>query len=380
MAKPRGKKGIPKNSFATAGIEHLSLRNRDIAELLARQGEQAEGHLRRACYRAAHAAFMWPVEAALLVEQNESLTSLEGVGPFLAKKITAWIGDPPPKPLLPPEERRNFLTLAEARRILHDHPEWRENLRGDLQMHTRWSDGSASVMDMARAGVERRYSYIGITDHTKGLKIAGGIDENELEQQAVEIAEVNATLNREGIQFTVLRSTEMNLSPNGEGDMDPAALARLDIVLGSFHSQLRKTTDQTDRYLAAIRNPNIHILGHPRGRVYNFRAGLKADWARVFAEAARLDKAVEVDAYSDRQDLDVELLQIAKTEGVRISFGSDAHHPWQLEFLDLALASALLAGIPAQRILNFMPVEKLMEWVESHRKSISRLATTTPLR
>jgi DNA polymerase (family 10) len=150
--------------------------------------------------------------------------------------------------------------------------------------------------------------------------------------------------------------------------MDIAALARLDLVLGSFHSQLRKTEDQTARYLAALENPSIQILGHPRGRVYNYRVGLKADWRRVFARAAELDKAVEIDAYSDRQDIDVELLKLAKEEGVRISFGSDAHHPWQLIFLDLALAATALVGYPEDRILNFMPIAELLEWVEVVRQ------------
>src|SRR6266480_4650806 len=100
----------------------------------------------------------------------------------------------------------------------------------------------------------------------------------------------------------------MNLNPRGEGDMDPIALRGLDLVLGSFHSVLRTRDDQTERYLRALGNPNIQILGHPRGRIYNYRLGLKADWERVFTEAARLDKAVEIDAYPDRQDIDISLL------------------------------------------------------------------------
>src|SRR5438270_13820593 len=107
----------------------------------------------------------------------------------------------------------------------------------------------------------------------------------------------------------------MNLNPLGEGDMEPATLRSLDLVLGSFHSALRRKEDQTERYLAALRNPSIHILGHPRGRIYNFRLGLSADWARVFALAAQLDKAVEIDCYPDRQDLSIELLAIARKEG-----------------------------------------------------------------
>ena len=124
--------------------------------------------------------------------------------------------------------------------------------------------------------------------------------------------------------------------------------------------------DETAR-LAALRNPHVHILGHPRGRIYNFRLGLKADWPRVFAEAARLDKALETDCYPDRQDLNVALLKIAREHGTRISLGTDAHHPWQLDFIELGLAAALRAKIPADRIVNFMPVVELKAWANSVR-------------
>jgi histidinol phosphatase-like PHP family hydrolase len=159
----------------------------------------------------------------------------------------------------------------------------------------------------------------------------------------------------------------MNLNPRGEGDMSPDSLESLDIVLGSFHSALRKTEDQTERYLAALRNPHVHILGHPRGRIYNFRVGLKADWPRVFAEAARLDKALEIDCYPDRQDLNVKLLKLARAHGMHISLGTDAHHGWQLEFIDLGLAASLRAKIPPDRILNFMPILELKAWAQSVR-------------
>jgi DNA polymerase (family 10) len=164
----------------------------------------------------------------------------------------------------------------------------------------------------------------------------------------------------------------MNLNPVGEGDMDPTALRSLDLVLGSFHSALRRKEDQTDRYLAAIRNPDIQILGHPRGRIYNYRSGLRADWETVFQEATRLDKAVEIDAYPDRQDLNLSLLKIAKRCGTRISMGTDAHHPWQFEFIDLALVAALTAKIPPERIVNFMPLTELCAWVENVRRAEAR--------
>jgi histidinol phosphatase-like PHP family hydrolase len=342
-----------------------ALDNAAIAELLIREAEIATGHRELAFKRAAHEAFMWPEEAAELAAAGRSLTELDGIGPSLARRLHQWIDNPPEAK--PPPIRREFLTLASARRILAKNPKWRPQLKGDLQMHTQWSDGAGTVAEMAAAAIQRGYEYIGVTDHTQGLKIAGGLDEARLQEQAHEIAALNRDLRKQRISFTVLRSAEMNLSPTGEGDMKPSALAKLDLVLGCFHSALRRPDDQTSRYVAGLKNPNIQILGHPQTRVYNRREGLRADWSRVFAEAVRLDKAVEIDGYADRQDLRVSLLKIARKEGVRISLGTDAHHPDQLAFMELGLAAACLAKIPADRIINFLPVAELKRWVAKVR-------------
>lgn len=324
------------------------LSNTDLAELLARQAERESGILSRAFRRAARAAFLWPEEASHIAARNRSLTELRGIGPFIEKQIRQWL-DKPPHPKQPvPAIRQDFISLAEARQLLARKQAWAKNLRGDLQMHTRWSDGSGTTAEMAEAASERSYEYIAITDHSKGLKIAGGINERDLKKQGMEIAKVNASLRKSGRNLVVLRSLEMNLNRRGEGDMSPESLSALDLVLASFHSSLRIVEDENERYLAALRNPHIQILGHPRGRIYNFRIGLRADWSRVFAEAARLDKAVEVDCYPDRQDLNVRLLKIAREHGARISLGTDAHHPWQLEFIELGLGAVLRAKIPPE--------------------------------
>ena len=189
-----------------------------------------------------------------------------------------------------------------------------------------------------------------------------------MELQAEEIAQVNDTMASNQRPFRILRSIELNLNPAGGGDMESEALAKLDIVLGCFHSQLRKKDDQTERYLAALHNPTIQILGHPRGRIYNFRVGLNADWRRVFDTATVLDKAVEIDSYPDRQDLSPDLLKLAAKAGCRISIGTDSHGPSQLRFIEFGLASALSAGISQERILNFMTAEELVEWVGSVRE------------
>ena len=343
------------------------LDNAMIAELLVREAESATGHLEQAFRRAAREAFMWPEEAAEIAGGGRSLTELAGIGPSLARRLHQWLEAPPEA--VPPPNRREFLTLSKARRVLAKNPGWAPRLNGDLQMHTDWSDGSGSVAEMAAAAIERQYKFIAITDHTQGLKIASGLDEARLDQQGREIAALNRQFRAKRVEFAVLRSAEMNLSPLGEGDMRPSALRKLDLVLGCFHSALRRTDDQTSRYLAALRNPQIQILGHPQTRIWNRRAGLVADWRKVFAEAVRLDKAVEIDGYVDRQDLRISLLKIARKEGVRISLGTDAHHPEQLAFIELSLAAACLAGIEPDRIINFMQLTELKQWVAAVRQN-----------
>jgi histidinol phosphatase-like PHP family hydrolase len=337
------------------------LPNSKIAELLALAAEAAKMPLQKALRRASRKAFLWPDEASTLVQQGRSLTELPGVGPHLNRIIKGWI-DEPPGISKPPDIRKSFLTLPEARAELAKKPSWTAGLKGDLQMHTQWSDGSGSIEDMARAASMRGYEYIAITDHSKGLKIAGGIDEEQLLRQGEEIGRVNSKLQEENSSLFVLRSIELNLNPRGEGDMDRDSLKRLDLVLGCFHSALRKKDDQTDRYLAALKNPDIQILGHPRGRIYNFRLGLSADWSQVFDLAARLDKAVEIDAYPDRQDLSIDLLKIARKSGCRISLGTDSHDPLQLRFMEFALAAASITGLQRERVLNFMTKTELLSW------------------
>lgn len=342
------------------------LTNANLAELLARMAEdEPQDHRRRALERAARSAFHWPVEAASLL--GGDLAELRGVGPWLAGVIRSLMQDEALEAPPPPEVRRDFLTRAEARQTLESAPDWADDIQADLQMHTTYSDGKASLREMAHAAASLGYRFVAITDHSKELKIARGMDEAKLAEQAEDIALLNDELRIEGRSLRVLHAIEMNLSPEGEGDMDPAALRGLDLVLGAFHSKLRLTEDQTDRYLKALRNPDVTTLAHPRGRRFNVRLGLQADWDSVFAEAARLDKALEIDAHPDRQDLNVELLRLVRDSGAKVSIGTDAHSVRELDAMELGLAAAIRAGIPRERILNFMPAADVLEWSRAVR-------------
>jgi DNA polymerase (family 10) len=185
----------------------------------------------------------------------------------------------------------------------------------------------------------------------------------ELAGQGRVIDELNRGFEAVSEPFRILRSMEVDLFTDGSLDMDDATLSTLDLVLGAFHSNLRSKEDETERYLAAIRQPRLHVLAHPKARMYGRRAGLAADWRRVFAEAARLGKALELDATVWRQDLSVELATIAREEGVEwFSIGSDAHSALELEFLTFGMATAALAEIPRERILNYRSVEFVRAW------------------
>jgi histidinol phosphatase-like PHP family hydrolase len=338
------------------------VRNVDLCELLARESEQHEEHRGRALRRAAWQALLWPDEAGDILARGEALTVLPAVGPWVAAIIEEWFAKPPTPPE-PPATRRGYISMAEAIRALENAPEYRL-VQADLQVHTTWSDGAEPLAVMAGSLGTRGYAYAAITDHSQGLKIAGGMDEATLARQWEEMD----TLAPGFGDLSILKGLEMNVSPEGEGDMDPASLASLDLVLGAFHSQLRIKEDQTDRYLAAIANPTVDVFAHPLGRMFNRRTGLMADWPRVFAAAAEAGKAVEIDATVARQDLPVELLRQARDTGVWFSIGTDAHAIAELDFMPLGIGAAAIAGIPPDRILNFHPVEWVREWVAERRE------------
>jgi histidinol phosphatase-like PHP family hydrolase len=348
----------------------LTLTNSHIAELMALEAAAAEGHRQRAYRRASSGALMWPVEAAALVAEGRSLTDLPAIGPRLSARIEGWLKDPPVVET-PPPIRRDFMTLAEARAHLAGAPSWRETMQGDLQMHTVASDGSLPLADMAAEVEARGFTYMAVTDHSHGLRVVKGLDEAALARQGKEIDRLNKDLGRRGSHLHVLRALEMNLDTEGNGDMAPDSLVPLDLVLGSFHSKLRGTEDQTDRYLAALRNPHVHVLAHPRGRKFDTRPGLNADWDRVFKEALELDKALEINSYPDRQDLQGELLGLAAEIGIKLSIGTDAHAAFELDFVDLALANAERAGVNRSQIINFKPVDELLAWTASLKSRAS---------
>ena len=261
------------------------------------------------------------------------------------------------------ELRRHFLSRAEVRRILADstfNGPTVDQYCGDLQMHSEWSDGVPTVQDIAEACVARGYQYAAVTDHSYGLRIAGGMSMTDAAAQRLAIEAVNARY--EG-RFQLLQGIEANIDAAGHLDLTDEEATTFEVLLAAPHSRLRKNEDQTDRMLTALQHPKVRILAHPRGRISGSRAGVIANWNTVFEAAAQRGVAIEIDGDPARQDLDHTLARQARTFGCIFALDSDAHTTGQLSYVETALAHARLAGIPGDRIVNCWPLERLMAWL-----------------
>jgi histidinol phosphatase-like PHP family hydrolase len=222
--------------------------------------------------------------------------------------------------------------------------------------------------------MDRGHHYLGTTDHSYGLRIAGGITMEDVARQREEIDRVNASLSG---SFRVLQGIEANIRADGSVDMEAHEMGVLDYVVVAPHSQLRKADDQTERMRRAVRTPGVHILAHPRGRMLT-RQGVLADWDRVFEEAARARVAIELDGDPWRQDLDWKLARRALAAGCLFALDSDAHSVDELRYSDWALAHARLAGIPPERVINTWPLVDLEEWIAERRTPETKSAGRWP--
>lgn len=232
-----------------------------------------------------------------------------------------------------------------------------KDLRGDLHMHSTWSDGAASVREMALAARDRGYAYICITDHTHGLGIANGLTPERLRQQRAEIEKVN----RELAPFRVLQGAEVEVRADGSLDFGDETLATLDFVIAAVHTSLRQGRDRlTERALGAIGNPYVDVLAHPTGRLVGGRAGGDFDLEALYAEAAKTGTALEIDGDPARLDLRDVHARAAIAAGCAISIASDAHTTAGLGNIEFGVGTAQRAWVPPDRVLNTLTLKQLL--------------------
>jgi DNA polymerase (family 10) len=230
------------------------------------------------------------------------------------------------------------------------------DVRGDLHCHTTWSDGRASVLEMARGAVARGYDYLAICDHTPAVRVVHGLDAAELERQAEEIAETNELV----APFRVLRGVECDIRADGTLDLDDRTLSRLDWVQASLHAgQPRPAAELTKIVTEAMRNPHVRALSHPKGRILGRRPENALELDEVFRVATETGVALEVNGLPDRLDLSGEHVREALAAGVELVLSSDAHSVRGLDNLDLAVATARRGGAPASAVVNCRPAAGL---------------------
>lgn len=233
-----------------------------------------------------------------------------------------------------------------------------EEIVGDLQMHSTWSDGKNSILEMAQAARDRGYQYIAITDHSVGLGIANGLSVERLQQQAEEIREANETL---GPDFRVLHSTEMEIRADGSLDFPDEVLAELDFVAASLHVSLSQPREQvTERVLAAIDNPHVDMLAHPTGRLLGERPGADLDMERIMFAANRTGTILELNANPHRLDLRDAHVRRAVELGVKLAINTDAHSVGELALMHYGVATAQRGWATPADVVNTWPLERLL--------------------
>ncbi|MGE2724056.1 PHP domain-containing protein [Mycolicibacterium pulveris] len=285
-----------------------------------------------------------------------SWQSLPGIGPKTAKVIAqAWAGREPD-------------ALVELRSSAADlgGGDIRAALRGDLHLHSNWSDGSAPIEEMMLAARDLGHEYCALTDHSPRLKIANGLSPDRLRKQLDVIDELRETL----APMRILTGIEVDILEDGSLDQEEELLERLDVVVASVHSKLSMDeASMTRRMLKAVTNPHTDVLGHCTGRLVSGGRGIrpesKFDAEKVFTACRDNDTAVEINSRPERRDPPTRLLKLALDIGCLFSIDTDAHAPGQLEFLGYGAQRALDAGVPVERIVNTWPAEDLLVWTNS---------------
>jgi histidinol phosphatase-like PHP family hydrolase len=339
--------------------------------------------------RAASAVLYLPVQIDTLLNDDGTLQKIPHVGPASTRVILEVLttgASPIVDAAIEAAESRtrtdilrrrglrsNFLSRAAADAAMQarkPNAPSRSDVLCDLQMHSDWSDGVQTLEEIIETGISRSYTHSAVTDHSYGLPIAGGLPMPKVSEQHRQIDMLNAKYQG---RFRLLKGIEANIRADGSIDMTLEELALMEIVVAAPHSALRSSADQTMRMIGAVQTPGVHILGHPRGRMYGSRPGVTADWEKVFRAAADAGVAIELDGDPARQDLDFDLARRAIPSGCLFAIDSDAHATDQWWYAETALAHARLAGIPRSRVINCWPLDQLLAWA-ADRRSRTRVA------
>ncbi|WP_010532449.1 DNA polymerase/3'-5' exonuclease PolX [Lentibacillus jeotgali] len=240
-----------------------------------------------------------------------------------------------------------------------------EDIRGDLHMHTTWSDGGQSLEEMVNQARLKKYDYITITDHSKYLRVANGLNETRLRKQRDAIAELNEKYH----DIHIFAGVEMDILPDGSLDFSDEFLQEMDFVIGAIHSSFNQSREKImQRLNAALDNPYVSLIAHPTGRLIGRREGYRADVEQLIERAKATDTALEINANPNRLDLSSEWVQKAQEAGVKLAINTDAHDYFMLEHMKYGVGTARKGWIRKDTVLNTWSKQKLMDFMNRTRK------------
>jgi DNA polymerase (family 10) len=259
---------------------------------------------------------------------------------------------------IPPElrEDRGEIEVAQENKL----PELIKysQIRGDLHLHTKWSDGAHTIKQMAEAAKKRGYKYIAITDHSQSLKFAGGLTEERLKEQV----EIIQKLNQELKDFTILSGIEVDIKSDGSLDFSDEILSKLDVVIAAIHSGFKQESKViTERIIKAMQNKLVSIIAHPTGRLIGYRESYQVDINKMMDIAAETRTILEINACPERLDLNDVYCRMAKDRGVQLAIETDAHSIDGLEFMNLGVDVARRGWLEEKDIINTLSLDKLLK-------------------
>lgn len=244
-----------------------------------------------------------------------------------------------------------------------------DDLKGDLQIQTDWTDGQHTILEMAEYAMQKGLEYIAITDHTKDLSVTGGNDEKRLIEQMKEIDKINEELKRDGKNFKILKGAEVNILKDGSLDIDDETLAKLDVVGAAIHKNFELSKEeQTERVIKAMRNPHVDIIFHLTTRVIGKRKPIEIDVEKVIEVAKETGTIIEIDAFFDRLDISEQYVRMCLEKGVMMSIDSDAHAMKHIDFLEYGISQARRGWAEKKDIVNSYPVEEMLALLKNGKR------------
>lgn len=237
-------------------------------------------------------------------------------------------------------------------------------IKGDLHVHSKWSDGTSSIEEIAKSAQKRGYQYVAICDHSQSLRIAHGLDESRLNKQIQEIDRVNEKLKG----FQILKGTEVDILTDGKLDLPEKILEKLDFVVAAIHSGFKQGREKmTKRIIRALENPYLHILAHPSGRLLGARDPYEVEMDELMEATKKYGKALEINAYFERLDLNDIHCRKAKEMGIRVGIGTDSHHLDQMWMMSLGVAVARRGWLETKDVLNTLSLKEILKWCHQTR-------------